>query len=412
MSAGTYILQAFYDRRGDFRPTFSIANLPEGGDIGGGNIDLVDASKHLGDANYQPIFLPVTVGTPDSTGNLAIPPSGYITDGVPVTVGARFALERPYFYPDGADQPAPANAAPDAAVVTMTQDQHVLAPPAMPSLPSGNALQASFATIRLEAGVAPAELDAAMRAGPYHFPLAPPPMGGIAVWSSGTAIPEGVAPALWPQGVFSKLVDDPMRTLDPQAVTSQGDDQKPIVLIQAITLFEDSIAFTVLTPPPTEPTVSSLVDHVTVMIRPTVLCVDPRHVDRGGLLVTPYLTSKSADPTEMGDKPLFDAATVKAANPLVRDIRVGCLPLGRYAMHLLYPSGQAWTTPNEAGTCAPIEGSTVDNGNGPQCSARPRAVLPSQGRRAVLEIVPPTTDAGKAFCATQAPVPDECLKNP
>ena len=59
MDDGQYIIQAFYDYTGDFLPTFKIRNLPEAGDVLGGYVDIIDAAKHPGDVNYQPIFLPV-----------------------------------------------------------------------------------------------------------------------------------------------------------------------------------------------------------------------------------------------------------------------------------------------------------------------------------------------------------------
>src|SRR5690606_39520792 len=74
---------------------------------------------------------------------------------------------------------------------------------------------------------------------------------------------------------------------------------------------------------------------------------------RGPPLV-PYSTlfRPSADATEPGERPLFDAALAER-QPLVREVRRGCLPMGRYAISLVYPTGQAWTVPNESGGCAP-----------------------------------------------------------
>ena len=65
-----------------------------------------------------------------------------------------------------------------------------------------------------------------------------------------------------------------------------------------------------------------------------------------------------------------------------RSVKVGCLPLGRYAISAVYPTGQVWTVPNETG-----------------------AVLASQGGGAVVQIVPPQ-DPGACVAA---PVPPECL---
>jgi hypothetical protein len=56
-------------------------------------------------------------------------------------------------------------------------------------------------------------------------------------------------------------------------------------------------------------------------------------------------------------KDLFDASAVLASqSKLVREIAIGCLPTGRYGINVVYPTGQAWTVPNEAGSCAATEG--------------------------------------------------------
>ncbi len=81
----------------------------------------------------------------------------------------------------------------------------------------------------------------------------------------------------------------------------------------------------------------------------------------------------------------------------------GCLPLGRYAINIVYPNGQAWTVPNEAGACtgdATGEGSTTWSQSTLSCTVQSRNVIRSQGPRAVVEIVG-TTTAGNV--ATRAP---------
>ncbi|MEO8876188.1 MAG: hypothetical protein ABI461_11420, partial [Polyangiaceae bacterium] len=84
----------------------------------------------------------------------------------------------------------------------------------------------------------------------------------------------------------------------------------------------------------------------------------------------------------------------------------------------VYPTGQAWTVPNEAGSCASDEGAVgapsnaagLPPGDGLQaCQKKQRAVLPSQGTRAIMEIVP--APAGDNYCQLH-PVPPECLQNP
>jgi hypothetical protein len=211
-----------------------------------------------------------------------------------------------------------------------------------------------------------------------------------------------------------KLADDPLRRGDPQSLVVQGTAEettvtggplRPIVVIQGITLLDDSLARTVAGPAPSSPTTAALRDHVSVLIRPAALCFDPRRVDVGGLLVTPHLVGTSADGNEHGDQPLFDAAAV-SKQPIVREVRRGCLPKGRYAITLVYPTGQAWTVPNELGGCAPSEGAVGPRGALASCADKPRPVLLSQGARAVLEIV----DAADPSVCTANPVPDACLK--
>lgn len=116
----------------------------------------------------------------------------------------------------------------------------------------------------------------------------------------------------------------------------------------------------------------------------------------------------SADPTETAPKPVFDEVALRRGlGSLVADVRAGCLPLGRYAMVAAYPSGQVWTTPNEAGACAALEGALVEREQIGSCNRKPRPVLYSQGPRAILEIVPPTTAEGQAACANGVPI--ECV---
>ena len=89
-------------------------------------------------------------------------------------------------------------------------------------------------------------------------------------------------------------------------VTPQGARDQPIVVIQGITLNQDSILTTLPSNIPVGPTVSALRDHVTALIRPAALCLSSRAPDKGATLVVPHLTGKSADPAETGDKPLFE----------------------------------------------------------------------------------------------------------
>lgn len=440
LDGGSYQLSSFYDRRGQFWPTFKYRNLPEAGDVAGGYIDLADAQKNAANPSYQPIYLPVNVGTeqpgaaPGEIPDYVIDSSGYVADNIPVTIASVVPYTRPTFHPvdangDGAEvigAAATSGANPSGdplavPILAMTQDAQVLAPPASPSVQTLTAYQQSFRNLRLAWSVASGEVEQATAPDqPFdlQLPAVPPAgKGGLLVFSKGVSIPDNAAiPDLWPQVAFIKLADDPFRKLDPQSLVVQGTPDEtlitgnlpgPIVIIQGITLDNDSLSSTIAGGVQTAPSTAALRDHVTVMVRPAALCFDPRRVDVGALLVTPHLTGQSADATETGQKPLFDANAV-GAQPIVREIRQGCLPKGRYAISTVYPTGQTWTTPNEMGGCAPAEGVVSGTGPGASCSVKPRPVLLSQGARAVLEVVDPA--AGAPGTCDDFPVPTECTK--
>ena len=113
VAGGSYILQSFYDYTGDFLPTFKIRQLPERGDVAGGDIDTAQALEEVnaGNPNFQPHFLEVDVGIPEplplrAAGATAvpvydIPDNGYVAANVNVAVGAVLPTTRPYFYAQG-----------------------------------------------------------------------------------------------------------------------------------------------------------------------------------------------------------------------------------------------------------------------------------------------------------------------
>jgi hypothetical protein len=517
MDAGSYLIQAFYDYTGDFLPTFKVRQLPEATDVGGGFIDIGDAtslepdfSQRLGtdangnpiyaqipkqsDPNYLPKFLPIDIGTagPIPVGSLrgvptfTMPPDGYLRDNIAVTIGARLPLARPYFFPEGIVLPtkdSKGNAMTDqtAGGVKTYGASNVLPNPVVPT-PSNpdlsaayqpvltisasyagyaapnpttalltpdivNQYQANFPQLRLNFGVPDPELTSATavdQSDPFHMQLKPAQAGngGVFVWWDGNHsdqrlnfIPEsppGQIRKMWPLIVLAKLQEPadpnaPPHTFDPQSLITQGTDGKHgAVIIQGITIAGDSLlqfaqgnscidenntgacSKPIVTPgagvkltdisTTTRPTADNLQDHVTVLLRPSAICFDPQHIDQGGTIVIPHPNSKyppsdTTDPVDKnGEAPVTDFTSV-LANPqvssLVHTYAPACIPPGRYQINMVYPTGQAWTTPNEAGHCATGEGPTNLNLNGSpgDCGLKSRPVLTSQGTRAFVEVI-------------------------
>lgn len=442
LEGGSYVIAAFYDRRGRFWPTFKFRNLPEAGDIAGGFIDVEDARKNAGNLAYTPIYRSIDVGNPQPASdgeipNYLIPAQGFVADNVPVSIGTIVPFTRPYFHPsrvdaDGGTDSAeaigpplrsPGNERGDplaVPILAMTQDVHVLAPPSRPTTSTLQAFQNGFQSLRLNWGVPERELaDARDEGQPFGFQLPDLPpggKGGLLVFAEGRPIPEDrTIPALWPRVALVKLANDPERKTDLQSLVVQGSLEEtlvtgkppgPLVVIQGITLDRDSLAKTIAGPISASPSSAALRDHLTALIRPAALCFNASRVDLGAVLVAPHLSSQSADATE-GTRNIFDEEAV-SKEPFVREVRRGCLPQGRYAIMLVYPGGQVWTVPNEAGGCAALEGTTIV-GERPSCTAKPRSVLLSQGSRGVVEIIGPSQEGLDSGVCTDNPVPRECL---
>jgi hypothetical protein len=471
VAGASYEVRAFFDTTGDFLPEFKIRNLPERGDIGGGVIDTNDAVRpmNFGNPDYRPIFLPVDVGVAQPlpagapTSSLpayVLPAQGFVADNVTVTVGAAFRTTRPYFFPEGeratfdstnpgqlaltvtqsSHQPASDSNGIDGAVeadansmpvLTIPQDIGVLAPPINQSAASAAYFEAQFPRLRLEWGVPGAEIPAST-ATPFGMQIAPFQHGsggvGLFVWQDATLdpttqgyipqeIPEGRGmPQLWPQVVLTKLTDG--------RASGAASGAQPLVVLQAITLragaVSDSFAdttgaakrgelFDTANAQGPRPVVFPQ-DHVTVALRPSVICF-PSALQQG-TLVTPHPTATTADvdcssspcvPNGTPDQLIVPPDLLAKVAPLVSGSATGCLPTGRYAINVLYPNGQTWTVPNEAGTCSATEGAT--DFARLSCTLKPRPILYSQGQRAVVEVV---AAQDPAYCVLHS-VPKECL---
>ncbi|HEY8088835.1 MAG TPA: hypothetical protein VIF09_13340, partial [Polyangiaceae bacterium] len=264
------------------------------------------------------------------------------------------------------------------------------------------------------------------------------PQGAFSVWqnqafipSSGQwvplMIPEGSVPQLWPLVVLAKLVDDPDHSKDPASLGAQGSATEPAVIIQGITLLpnqaspgKEDLLSTALAGVGTglvngngTPKIAQS-DHITVLLRPSVICFDQLfnndNPDKRGTLITPYSSNLTADPPPNSKTgPIVPDTLLNPGNDaiasvsnLVKAVQYGCLPTGRYSINVVYPDGQAWTVPNEAGACSGTEGST-DFSN-LTCTIKPRPVLRSQGPRAVVEITA-TTNAANCKSAPPAAGP-------
>jgi hypothetical protein len=466
LAGGSYEIRAFFDYTGDFLPEFRIRNLPERGDIGGGDIDTGDALKavNVGNPNFRPIYLPVNVGVAQPPPPAAVPPpipdyvipdGGFVADNVTVTIGAPLGATRPYFYPQGvqvsfdstnptdiassvtqsSDQPATDSNGIEAAVetdpnsmpvLTIPQDIGVLAPPVNVSSASLHLLESTFPHLRLEWGVPSGEIGQATAA-PFQMQVAAFAQGGegagFLVWQNAILdttsqqyvpqqIPEGNGvPELWPEVVLTNLAD-------PRA------NPAPLVILRGITLLggaaSDSLAGTAGAlrggalfgagdgggPRP----LVFAQDHLVVILRPSVICF-PSPIKRG-TLVTAHPTATTADidcsstpcaANGTPDQPIAPPDLLAKLASVVGATATACLPTGRYAINVVYPDGQAWTVPNEAGACSGTEGPT-DYAH-LTCTLKPRPVLYSQGNRAVVEIV---TARDPAYCQAN-PVPNACL---
>jgi hypothetical protein len=459
LAGGSYEIHAFFDSTGNFLPDFKIRNLPEQGDFGGGDVDTANALKPMnaGNPNYRPRFLPVDVGVaqlPSASPipDYVIPNGGFVADDVTVTIGAPVAITRPYFFAQGeqvtfdfatttlissivqssAERPNGSNGIDGATetdadsmpVLTVPQDIGALAAPLNPSRASTNFFESKLPHLRLAWGVPNAELAKAA-ASPFGMQVAPfgsgPQGAGFLVWQDATLDPttheyqpqpipeDDHVPQLWPQVVLTKLA--------PASATG------PVIVLQAITLAAsttadqpDSLAGTaaaalggsLFDTTTGRPRIVPQ-DHLTVVLRPSVICF-PSPTEPG-TLVTPHAMATSADvdctssPCVASGTPGQLIATPALLGKLaarVGAIATACLPTGRYAINVVYPDGQAWTVPNEAGACSGTEGST-DYAN-LTCTLKARPVLYSQGNRAVVEVV-----AAKDPAACQNNLPVACL---
>ena len=400
LAGAVYEVRGFYDYDGDFDPILSVFKFPTQGDIGGGAIDNA-ADVLVGKA---PVYRRVALGELQPDGTYKIPELGARIGGISVTFALLLPLEPPLFYPKKAfystkackggmvvdAPPAPT----DPYAVTMPSDY---------TLPVFNAVdpagtQDSLIRIGLGAGVEPSEIDL-VAAPPFNFHVKDPAPSFTFTWQdvnkdgmftlTGDHVPDSdIIPSLFPLAIFSKL-DDAGGPLVPQA--------SPAVILQGLTMYKDLPTTAFFAGGTT-----AVATEVVVGVRPAVLCLDPNDFTKSAKLVVTHKTDCAGAAiitNELGTK-----AALKKQFGREVEIVEACLPQGQFAINLIYDTGQAWTTPNEAGVCQPLEPPYAnDTMCGDPKTPAHRARIPSQ---AVALTIGPPDDA--AYCATHATPPD-CL---
>lgn len=374
--AGVFQIRAFYDHDGDFQPTFSIFNLPTKGDIGGGAIDNAADALLGAPVDYRGIG----IGELQSGDQRTMPAEGYLVEGVAVTLGLPIPFERPIFHIAEVLDEHFGNE--DPASVTVPSDYQLNVFSEADPVTS----EASFIRLRLGAGVALGEVPAAAD-NPFFLPTDNPilhhkrqDLNLDGVLDGEDHIPEtALVPALLPLGLATRLQDG-----------SDLSAQRPSVILQGVTLFNNLLS-TVATPPD----LAEDLEEVLLALRPAVLCIDPMDPTKDGVLVNTHPTDAAGNVLVPDPEALEAALAAQFGRPI--SIQYGCLPQGRYALNLIYDTGQAWTVPNETGICAESED---ELGGGTVCGTRPR--LPSQST--VFTIGEPTDPS---YCA-ENPTPPAC----
>lgn len=382
LTAGTYQVRGFYDIDGDFDPGFSISNLPTRGDIGGGAIENT-ASVLLGGS---PRYREIPLGDPQPDGSLAIGETGARVSGIAVTLGLELPLERPVFYAKEVMDDFEGNTNPNAVVLRSDFQLNDFA----------GAPEKSFIRLRLGSGVAPEEAKAGA-ASPFNLPVDPPmpfvftqqDVSGDGKLSAIDHVPENaLVPALYPLSIFTQIHDE---------AHGEPPTPRPTVILQGLTLYGGllpTLGLGAALP------IKAANPEVIIALRPAALCLHAEDPDRPGLLVVSHATDMVGAPILADPESVKASLAIQFKRPI--EIAIGCLPVGKYAMNLIYPTGQAWTTPNEAAICSHLEALSAD---GTMCGTRPR--LASQG---ALLVVGPPKDSD--YCATApgaAQIKSECL---
>jgi hypothetical protein len=337
-----------------------------------------------------PRFRELSLGELQPDGSRVIGEQGDRLSGIAVTLGRELPLERPVFYAKEVMDEFEGNTNPNAVVLRSDFQLN--------SFVEGDpSSEKSFIRLRLASGVAPEEAELGA-ASPFNLPVNPPmpfvftqqDVTGDGKLSPEDHVPETAAvPALYPLSIFAQIHEE---------THGEPHTPKPTVVLQGLTLYGGLLPTVGLGAMGTP--IKTAKPEVIIALRPAALCLHAEDPKRPGLLVVSHETDA------MGNNILPDPEGVKAAlgiqfkRPI--EIAFGCLPQGKYAMNLIYPTGQAWTTPNEAAVCSHLEEPSAD---GTKCGTRPR--LKSQ---AALLVIGPPKDA--SYCATApgaATIQAECF---
>jgi hypothetical protein len=404
LSGGEYEVRGFYDLAGTFDPVFSITKLPVQGDVAGGAIDNA-AAVLMGAA---PVYRRIALGVRQPDGSYLIPSDGQGSNigGIAVTLGLPLPLGLPIFHSSAVGYSP--NACVNNAVQSRTPPVGDPTKPMMPadyivpvfSMGDLATTESSLVLLTLSAGVPPSEVSAAdgkpfFLSGKPGFPSAQSPTLAYS-WQPGMfSAASSLVPSLFPLSIFSKLASsNPPKPTDDLAAQAS-----PAVILQGLTLYKDLLS-TVLWPGNPPPGNVQPSPTILVGLTPAVVCL-PADPTLSAMLVLPSFNDCAGNPVL--DPNTTSLALGKQFGRKVVPVQ-GCLPQGRYAMNLVYSTGQAWTVPNEAGVCQPGETESADqmSCSVPGLASASRPLLASQD--VVLTISAPDHPE---FCQMH-PTPTAC----
>lgn len=441
---GRYQVRGWFDWDGDWHAAFKFANMVTKGDIGGGAIANLAAALTGKEAVR---YTEIEVGIKQDDGKTyRIPENGWVTSNVSPVLAAPITTNRPYFHISQLRRGGDANGIPEP--IQNPSDDDIMMPADYQLHNAAiSSVHDSLYWLMFQAGLPAAEVGNAM-APPFFFRLEDPPAIFLQRYDANK---DGVIDAL--DHITGTTF--PVVALGPIISLTKLDVANDTKKMWRMTQDKPRVLTSLVVTPPSMPTLMSLMsitcpddfptcvkgqccknntdkdckpdsqcfdvpvptDAVKAYIRPSGVCVEDA-TDRFSktVIVTPHEFDQQDDPTttdkDESNKVISDPdATIKdIAEQLSRDISgvvlsFGCLPPGKFALNVIYPStGQAWTTPNESGICMPGEAP-----GGGTCGSR--AKLESQFR--TLDIGPASDPS---YCNGQRlpmdapdPIRDYCL---